>query len=99
MQWRIIFCEQPHDLAGEIGKLSSSFELVRLAADMPRVEAMALLQKAHVFHTLQKAGASRLSCSGRVQTCSTVLRMVRDTMPSMFRHAASTVSVSQISPA
>jgi D-3-phosphoglycerate dehydrogenase len=50
MQWRIIFCEQPHDLAGEIGKLSSSFELVRLAADMPRVEAMALLQKAHVFH-------------------------------------------------
>lgn len=50
MQWRIVFCDQPHALAGEIGKLSSSFELVRLAPDLPRAEAMALLQKAHVFH-------------------------------------------------
>jgi D-3-phosphoglycerate dehydrogenase / 2-oxoglutarate reductase len=50
MQWRIVFCDQPHDLAGEINKLSRSFELVRLAPELPRAEAMALLQKAHVFH-------------------------------------------------
>lgn len=50
MTWRIVFCEQPHPIKGEIEKLSSSFDLVRLTPQMSRNEGMSLLRNAHVFH-------------------------------------------------
>jgi D-3-phosphoglycerate dehydrogenase len=50
MPWRIVFCEQPHPIAGEIEKLSHSFEFVRLAPDLTREEGLALLRDAHIFH-------------------------------------------------